>query len=491
MNESALERWHEEQASSWVYRIVADAEPDIDHATLFRALARASDDQSEIIARDIPASDGPPVFRPTLRLRVVALLVRILGPKRCRPLLAAVKVRGLSVYDPHLLINGHVMPKNVSEVGGRHHGIAGGNLRAAVFGVNDGLVSNACLILGVSGAAPDASAVVLAAPGMIVGRPVTVAHPDTGRTWHTTLNGLEDVSTPLGKFERCLVITLEMQGPDFSSRATHYFAPRAGLVAYKYHLRDSHDGRALLDIDAVLKLARLAGTNIASLSDLDAIRDASLPAGEDRDVRELLRRALMKRYTWDAQFPGFRGSWELAEPGRAPVAGEFVVTANLTVTVEAPDDAARATMRNEISSFITQRKEVPFDTAYAETTFARSATRPDGTVVVIATNDPLATTYTIKGDELVEVSRSVGRLSYTARDRQKMSTEDGRTLTVDYDVVYTSNQNHAQVAVEHMQDTYAKLGSYWVPTGRKIERTEAGRPPTRREIALTALRSGS
>jgi hypothetical protein len=32
--------------------------------------------------------------------------------------------------------------------------------------------------------------VELAAPGMIVDRPVTVAHPDTGRTWHTTLNGL-------------------------------------------------------------------------------------------------------------------------------------------------------------------------------------------------------------------------------------------------------------------------------------------------------------
>ena len=33
----------------------------------------------------------------------------------------------------------------------------GGNLRAAVFGVNDGLVSNASLILGVAGASPDAA----------------------------------------------------------------------------------------------------------------------------------------------------------------------------------------------------------------------------------------------------------------------------------------------------------------------------------------------
>ena len=45
----------------------------------------------------------------------------------------------------------------------RHKGLgSGGNLRAAVFGVNDGLVSNASLILGVAGAGADARAVVLA-----------------------------------------------------------------------------------------------------------------------------------------------------------------------------------------------------------------------------------------------------------------------------------------------------------------------------------------
>ena len=46
------------------------------------------------------------------------------------------------------------MPHSVDEIGRRHRGgIAGGNLRAAVFGASDGLVSNACLILGVAGAA--------------------------------------------------------------------------------------------------------------------------------------------------------------------------------------------------------------------------------------------------------------------------------------------------------------------------------------------------
>lgn len=166
--ETAIDRWRDEKASTWVYEVVAQAEPDATKAAMFRALAQAADTQAAIIAREL---DGPPApFEPTLRIRLVAALVRRLGPERCRPLLAAVKVRGLSVYDPQLLIDGHVMPKNVSEVGGRHQGMAGGNLRAAVFGVNDGLVSNACLILGVAGASSDPSAVVLAGvAGLLAG----------------------------------------------------------------------------------------------------------------------------------------------------------------------------------------------------------------------------------------------------------------------------------------------------------------------------------
>lgn len=170
MSESAIERWNEEKASSWMYRVVAEAEPDPRLADMFRNLGAAADHQAAIIARDIAAPDLPSAFAPTLRLRVVASLVRVFGPRRCRPLLAAVKVRGVSAWDPAPALAGHTMPSNVAEVGGRHRSAGGGVLRAAVFGVNDGLVSNACLILGVAGASPDPAAVVLAGTaGLLAG----------------------------------------------------------------------------------------------------------------------------------------------------------------------------------------------------------------------------------------------------------------------------------------------------------------------------------
>ena len=53
------------------------------------------------------------------------------------------------------------MPTSVSGIGGRHRGAGGGALRAGVFGVNDGLVSSACLIFGVAGAGADSKVIVL------------------------------------------------------------------------------------------------------------------------------------------------------------------------------------------------------------------------------------------------------------------------------------------------------------------------------------------
>ena len=80
---------------------------------------------------------------------VVAGLVRRHGPRRLRTVLAAMKVRGMSVYANG---GGQVAPHQLDAAG--HHSAlsGGGNLRAAVFGVNDGLISNASLILGVAGA---------------------------------------------------------------------------------------------------------------------------------------------------------------------------------------------------------------------------------------------------------------------------------------------------------------------------------------------------
>ena len=62
------------------------------------------------------------------------------------------------------------MPTSLSDIGVRHRSGLGSNLRASVFGVSDGLVSNASLVLGVAGAGASSSYVLLTgAAGMLAG----------------------------------------------------------------------------------------------------------------------------------------------------------------------------------------------------------------------------------------------------------------------------------------------------------------------------------
>ncbi len=166
----SYQSWHEEKQSAWLYRELARAEADPAKAKLFDALAIAAEDQAGIWLKKLTASGAPvPMFRPGARARLVAALARRLGPRAVRPVLAAMKVRGLSVYST--APPGHAMPTRVEQVGGRHRGIgSGGNLRAAVFGVNDGLVSNTSLIMGVAGASGDPAMIVTAgAAGLLAG----------------------------------------------------------------------------------------------------------------------------------------------------------------------------------------------------------------------------------------------------------------------------------------------------------------------------------
>jgi VIT1/CCC1 family predicted Fe2+/Mn2+ transporter len=169
-----LESWTEEQRSAFLYRACADAEAGTVRAELFKRLAGEAEAQAaiwraQLTARGRPAP-GP--FTPDLRTRIVAKLVLLLGPKRLRNVLAAMKVRGMAVYGTSLAKDaGHAIPAAGAVFEHRHRGLGGGgNLRAAVFGVNDGLVSNASLILGVAGATADPHVAVLSGvAGMAAG----------------------------------------------------------------------------------------------------------------------------------------------------------------------------------------------------------------------------------------------------------------------------------------------------------------------------------
>ena len=157
-----LESWAEEQRSAYLYLACAEAEAGTPRADLFTRLSGEAQAQAAIWRAQLTASGkpAPPPYVPDARTQLVVRLVRLFGPRRLKGVLAAMKVRGMAIYSQREP-GGHAVAAS-GTIERRHRGLGGGgNLRAAVFGINDGLVSNVSLIFGVAGASQNASVVLL------------------------------------------------------------------------------------------------------------------------------------------------------------------------------------------------------------------------------------------------------------------------------------------------------------------------------------------
>ncbi len=165
-----LSGWTEEKRSAWLYRIISDAESGTPRQVLFLELAQAAERQAALWGAEMSKTgvEVPAAYQPDPRTRLVGWLIPRLGVPPLKSMLAAMKVRGMSLYQVQTT---HGMPTSLDKLDGhRRHAGSNGNLRAAVFGVNDGLVSNASLILGVAGAAVDAPVILLSGiAGLLAG----------------------------------------------------------------------------------------------------------------------------------------------------------------------------------------------------------------------------------------------------------------------------------------------------------------------------------
>lgn len=157
---SILKNRLEEKSSEWLYQKMAEHELDPVRRGLFLELAEAAGKQAKIWETKWIEQGGHadfPPFRPTLRTWIVGKLITLFGTNQLRFILSAMKVRGMSVYSG--VPTSHPAASHLEQ---RHKGIGhAGSIRAAVFGVNDGLVSNISLLAGIAGASVNHSTLIL------------------------------------------------------------------------------------------------------------------------------------------------------------------------------------------------------------------------------------------------------------------------------------------------------------------------------------------
>ncbi len=192
-----LDRYRDYLVAEWeaaaLYRRLADAEKDSERAAVFRELA-GMEEKHASRWRGLLEEAGAqlPSWRPSWRSRWLGLLARLAGTRRVIPILERAEGGDAEMYaaDPMGLdlvaderMHGRIFERlmadrldgegGVPAIGRReewHRGAGGGALRAGVFGVNDGLVSNLSLVMGVAGAEAGREFILLAGlAGLLAG----------------------------------------------------------------------------------------------------------------------------------------------------------------------------------------------------------------------------------------------------------------------------------------------------------------------------------
>ena len=193
LKESDVERYRANYMSEMdgiaLYRALAAAEKDEKRAEIFEKLAHAEERHAHRWAGLLRAAGAAvPQYHPSARVRMVKLLASVLGTQKVLPIVTSFESKdergyldqpeaaGLPAEErAHARTLRAMGPEAVSEntIMGRerwHIKSHGGSLRAAVFGVNDGLVSNFSLVMGFAGADASNQYILLAGvAGLLAG----------------------------------------------------------------------------------------------------------------------------------------------------------------------------------------------------------------------------------------------------------------------------------------------------------------------------------
>jgi len=171
-----------------LYRALAAAEKDEKRAAIFAQLARAEERHAHRWSYLLKsAGERVPEYSTSARVRILGLLARLFGTQRVLPVVSEQESKDENRYVGQPEAQGlpeeeksHRRTLNTMQLGTGAQAIMGrerwhrvgrsGALRAAVFGVNDGLVSNFSLVMGFAGAVASSDYILLAGvAGLLAG----------------------------------------------------------------------------------------------------------------------------------------------------------------------------------------------------------------------------------------------------------------------------------------------------------------------------------
>lgn len=190
-------------------------------------------------------------------------------------------------------------------------------------------------------------------------------------------------------------------------------------------------------------------------------------------ARELFRAAYENRYTWDENFPGYSADVQLKQ-GDEVYTGKVRINRDLSVEVTGiEDEQVQEGIYTQLRDVVTHRKRSQFDSAHGKNEFNVGQTDETGATQILVTGDAMGSNYKIRGKEICQVSRVMGRMAFVIDTHESLDTGEGY-LATRYDAVFRNPQTDEVTAVLKFEETYEKVGEYYLMTRQVVQEYKQG-----------------
>ena len=185
-------------------------------------------------------------------------------------------------------------------------------------------------------------------------------------------------------------------------------------------------------------------------------------------ARDLFKAAYENRYTWDANFPGYNADVQIKQDDEV-YSGKIRINRDLSVDVEGiEDETVKESVYTQLRDIVTHRKRSQFEQAHGKNEFTLGASDHTGATESLVKGDSMGSNYKIRGTEICQVSRDMGRMAFVIDTQESLDTGNGY-VSSRYDVVFRNPQTNEITRTMKFKDTFEPVGDYHIMTNEAIE----------------------
>ncbi|ARV61583.1 hypothetical protein BZZ01_25785 [Nostocales cyanobacterium HT-58-2] len=188
---------------------------------------------------------------------------------------------------------------------------------------------------------------------------------------------------------------------------------------------------------------------------------------------QIFQTAYESRYTWDENFPGYSADVQLVQEDEVHK-GKIRINRDLSVEVTGvADEQVEEGIYTQLRDIVTHRKRTSFEQSHGKHEFSLGQEDPNGAIEILVKGDSMGSNYKVRGNEICQVSRVMGRMAFIIDTHESLDTGSGY-IASRYDAIFRNSKTNEVSSVLKFEDTYEKVGGYYVMTKQVVQEYKDG-----------------